>query len=77
MKLIKKKLLSKRGQSSMEIIILASSASLVAITIAYFFILSAKNLGCEMGKVGEKANKFINITNNKSSHYTGLLNDSI
>ncbi|WP_244409470.1 hypothetical protein [Methanocaldococcus jannaschii] len=45
MKLIKKKLLSKRGQSSMEIIILASSASLVAITIAYFFILSAKNLG--------------------------------
>ncbi|ADC70370.1 Protein of unknown function DUF361 [Methanocaldococcus sp. FS406-22] len=77
MKSIKKKTLSRKGQISMEIIILASSASLVAIIMAYFFVLSAKDLGHEMNKTGEKAREFINVTNNKSSQYIKLLNNSV
>jgi len=76
MKVIKKKLLSRRGQASFELIIMVSSASLIAIIVSYFFILSTKNLGYDVDKTGEKAEKFINITNNKSSQYVELLNNS-
>ncbi|XRP97578.1 hypothetical protein ACO3UB_03410 [Methanocaldococcus sp. 16A] len=77
MNTILKKLLSNKGQSSIEIIVLISSASLAAIIIAYFYISSLKDLAYEMNNMGKKAENFINITNNKSSGYIDKLNNSL
>ncbi|ACV25099.1 hypothetical protein Mefer_1290 [Methanocaldococcus fervens AG86] len=60
----------------MEIIILASAAVLTSIIAAYFFVKSVKNSGEGENKVGEKAQKFLNVTENKSSHFVRLLNNS-
>ncbi|AIJ06187.1 hypothetical protein JH146_1345 [Methanocaldococcus bathoardescens] len=77
MKTVRKKLLPNRGQISIEFSILVTATVLVSIITAYFIIVSAKDLGYGVDESGEKAEKFINVTNNKSSHYIKLLNNSI
>ena len=69
MKLLKK-LLSKKGQLSMEVGVLVAAAVLVAIIAAYFYVKNAKSA---VASAGNKSAQFVNVTANKSEEYISNL----
>ncbi|XRO74989.1 class III signal peptide-containing protein [Methanocaldococcus sp. 28A] len=69
MKLIKK-LLSKKGQISMEIGILVAAAVLVAIIAGYYYV---KNVSSQASKAGEVANNTTTQLAQKASEITGQI----
>jgi len=58
----------------MEFALLMASVSLIGIVTAYYYIYyTQKSNG--INNSGKKANKFINITNNKSGTYIDAMNN--
>ncbi|XRO77550.1 class III signal peptide-containing protein [Methanocaldococcus sp. 10A] len=73
MKLLKK-LLSKKGQLSMEVGILVAAAVLVAIIAGYYYIKNAK---AAAKSAGQQAGKFVNTTNQSANNYLNKLNQTL
>ncbi len=69
-----KKLISEKGQLSMEVGILVAAAVLVAIIAGYYYV---KNAGTAAKKAGNQTEKFVNLTENKSSEYIEDLNSTL
>ena len=73
MKLLKK-LLSKKGQLSMEVGVLVAAAVLVAIIAAYFYV---KNARSAVASAGNKSAQFVNTTAQKAENYIQNLNSTV
>ncbi|ADC70369.1 Protein of unknown function DUF361 [Methanocaldococcus sp. FS406-22] len=69
MKLLKK-LLSKKGQLSMEVGILVAAAVLVAIIAAYFYV---KNVGTAAKAAGNQSENFTKTINQTANKFIGNL----
>ena len=69
MKLLKK-LLSKKGQLSMEVGVLVAAAVLVAIIAGYYYV---KNAGTAAKTAGKQAENFTKTLNNTANQYTDKL----
>ncbi len=67
-----KKLMSKKGQISMEIGILVAAAVLVAVIAAYYYV---KNVSSQASKAGEVANNTTTQLANKANEITGKINN--
>ncbi|ACV25100.1 class III signal peptide-containing protein [Methanocaldococcus fervens] len=73
MKLLKK-LLSKKGQLSMEVGVLVAAAVLVAIVAGYYYV---KNASSAAQKAGTQAENFTNITEEKTTSYINKLDTEV
>ena len=71
MKLLKK-LLSKKGQLSMEVGVLVAAAVLVAVIAGYYYV---KNVSSATTKAGNESGKFVNTTATKSEEAINKLKD--
>ena len=66
-----KKLLSKKGQLSMEVGILVAAAVLVAIVAGYFYVKNAKEA---TAKAGKQASAAVTTMTQKASQYVNSIN---
>ena len=72
--MIIEKLMSKRGQISMEIGILVAAAVAVATVAAYYYISSVKS---SAQNVGEAANKTIDTMKNKTENISNMIGNKL
>jgi uncharacterized protein (UPF0333 family) len=69
-----KKLLSKKGQLSMEVGILVAAAVLVAIVAGYYYVKNAKKAA---ETSGQQAESFVSTTNKSANEYLGKLESEL
>ncbi|WP_457612777.1 class III signal peptide-containing protein [Methanocaldococcus sp.] len=71
---ILKKIMSKKGQLSMEVGILVAAAVLVAIIAGYYYVTNAKKAA---ESAGSQAGQFVNTTNSSANKYLSNLSTAL